>query len=129
MNNHTKAATYLLQLCNMFYEKTKDTDVETAISSLRLLIMNGECEMAFKDLYVEILKFASKQKELIHAKDVKAFDYEYTMLPNHQDKKEIFARISDQAKKMYHTLTETERNLFWTRINNLIAVVVKISLN
>lgn len=126
MNLHTKAAGYMLQLCNMFYEKNKDPNVETAISSLRLVIMNGDCELTLGPLYPEILKFANNQRELLLKRDIGAF--EYVPIPSRNlmgnNDKQIFINIIEQSKKIYAELPD--KNIFWEKINGLIAVVIKI---
>ncbi len=125
MDNHTKIATHFMFLCNMFYAKTKNPEIETIISGLRLCIMNGNCEVAIQPAISEIITFANKQKDLLVARDIKAFD---APTPTVVKDKKIFEQVVEQSKKTFEQLDSTEKNKFWIKVNNIIACAIKCAI-
>lgn len=125
MDNHTKIASYFMFLCNMFYSKTKNPEIETIISGLRLCIMNGNCEVAIQPAIPEILAFANKQKDLLVARDIKAFN---APTPTAVKDKKIFEQVVEQSKETYTQLDESEKKKFWTKVNNIVACAIKCAI-
>lgn len=125
MDNYTKIVTNLMHICNIFYKKTKNPHLETMISALRLCVMNGTCETAISGSLNEILHFADKQKQLLLAHDVAAFDID---LPSNIKKPECFNEVVLETKVTYSKLDDNEKKIFWKKITNIIAIAIKCSI-
>lgn len=109
-----------MDLIKFFHEKTNNSNAENALTVLRLAITEDRIPELLDKFYIEIMKFAKIQRNLIKLHDIEAFNYN---LGN-----ELFMQIVHQAREIYNTLSESEQSKLWVKFENLISYTVKIHL-